>query len=185
MTRLLTLFLPLCAAAMLLQTAQPALAKVFLTTDEGLKLAFPGCRIDRQTAYLTPAQKAEVERLAGSALAGQIAYPYRATCAGKLAGTAWFDAHRVRTQSETLMIIVDPGARVRRIEVLSFQEPVDYLPRTAWYVQFEAKGLGPELDLKKGIRPVAGATLTARATTEAVRRVLALHQVLGLEAKLQ
>ncbi|MDH3816392.1 MAG: hypothetical protein OEV48_17995 [Acidobacteriota bacterium] len=38
-----------------------------------------------------------------------------------------------------------------------------------------------ELALKRDIRPVTGATLTARATTEAVRRVLAIHAVAAQE----
>ena len=49
----------------------------------------------------------------------------------------------------------------------------------AWYGQFPGKGLDADLDLKRGIHPVAGASLTARATTAAVRRVLALHRVLA------
>jgi len=60
----------------------------------------------------------------------------------------------------------------------SFLEPPDYIPREAWYRQFEGRGLDPDLDLKRAIRPVTGATLTARATTSAVRRVLALHRVI-------
>jgi hypothetical protein len=76
------------------------------------------------------------------------------------------------------MVVVDPGGRVRRIEVLSFREPQDYLPREGWYGQFEGRALDGELNMKKGIRGITGATLTARATTEAARRVLALHRVL-------
>jgi hypothetical protein len=63
--------------------------------------------------------------------------------------------------------------------VLAFNEPEDYLPKAAWYGQFAGKKLSGELQLKKAIRPIAGATLTARATTEAVRRVLAIHEAIG------
>ena len=38
--------------------------------------------------------------------------------------------------------------------------------------------MNDELSMKRGIRAVTGATLTARATTDAARRVLALHHVL-------
>jgi hypothetical protein len=103
---------------------------------------------------------------------------YAASRGGQPAGTAWFDTHRVRTLPETLMIVVDPQGRVGRIEVLSFREPQDYLPRGAWYEQFRGKALDANLQIKRDIRPVTGATLTARATTDAVRRVLALHQIL-------
>ena len=61
--------------------------------------------------------------------------------------------------------------------MVSFREPLDYLPREGWYRQFDGEQLDDDLQLKRDIRPVTGATLTARATTEAVRRVLAIHQV--------
>ena len=79
---------------------------------------------------------------------------------------------------ETIMVVVDVLGKASRIEVLSFQEPEEYLPRPHWYEQFQGKILNDELSMKRGIRPVAGATLTARATTEAARRVLALHVVI-------
>ncbi len=154
-------------------------AKVFLSGDEALELAFPGCDIDRQTVFLTDEQRTEVEKRASSKLDTSIVHPYVATCEGKPGGTAYFDKHRVRTLPEALMIVVDPEGRIGRIEVLAFNEPEDYLPRGAWYDQFKGKKLSEELALKKDIRGISGATLTARATTEAARRVLALHAVLG------
>jgi Na+-translocating ferredoxin:NAD+ oxidoreductase RnfG subunit len=79
---------------------------------------------------------------------------------------------------ETIMVAVDDAGRATRIQVLSFSEPEEFLPRPNWYEQFQGKPLSDELSMKRGIRPVTGATLTARATTDAARRVLALHQVL-------
>ncbi|MEO6191551.1 MAG: FMN-binding protein [Thermoanaerobaculia bacterium] len=165
--------------ALLLAAAIPAAARVFVTTDEALKLAFPGCEVTRRTAFLTPEQLKRARELAGTEVPSALAVYYTATRGGQPAGTAWFDTHRVRTLPETLMIVVDPQGRVGRIEVISFREPEEYLPRGAWYEQFRGRALDPELQLKRGIRPVTGATLTARATTDAVRRVLALRQILA------
>jgi len=91
--------------------------------------------------------------------------------------------HVVRTETETLMILVGAAGAIARIEVLSFTEPEEYLPREHWYGQFPGKRLDDELAVKRGIRPVSGATLTARATTQAARRILALHQVLRQRAR--
>jgi hypothetical protein len=151
---------------------------VFLTVDEALKLAFPGCEVARRAAFLKPEQVQHARELSGAEVPSALVNYYVASRGGQPAGTAWFDTHRVRTLPETLMIVVDPQGRVGRIEVISFREPEDYLPRGAWYEQFRGKALDPGLQLKRDIRPVTGATLTARATTDAVRRVLALHQIL-------
>lgn len=169
---------------LLVLTVAPAAAKVFVTVDEALKLAFPGCEVTRRTAFLKPEQLKRAQELAGAEVPSALVTYYTATKGGRQpAGTAYFDTHRVRTLPETLMIVVDPQGKVGRIEVLSFREPEEYLPRGAWYEQFHGRALDPDLQLKRGIRPVTGATLTARATTDAVRRVLALHQVITSGAK--
>lgn len=158
--------------------ARPAAAKVFLAVDEALRLAFPGCQVARRTAYLTPEQMAAARALAGVEVPSALVTSYAATCGGKPGGIAYLDTHRVRTLPETVLVVVDPAGAVRRLEVLSFSEPEEYMPRGAWYGQFLGRRLDGDLQLKRGIRPVTGATLTARATTAAVRRVLALHQVI-------
>jgi len=77
------------------------------------------------------------------------------------------------------MVAVDADGTVLRVEVLAFREPQDYLPRDIWYEQFDGKRLDDDLDVKRAIRGVTGATLTVRATTEAVRRILAIHRILA------
>ena len=157
--------------------------KVFLTQEEALKLAFPGATLERKTAFLTEAEQKEAATLSGGAAPSALAISYAATRNGRLVGTAYFDTHVVRTQSETLMVVVDPEGAILRIEVLSFSEPEEYLPREHWYAQFPGKRLDDELAVKRGIRAVSGATLTAHATTDAARRVLAIHRVLEKRAK--
>ncbi len=155
-------------------------AKVLLTQQEALRLAFPeGVSVERRTAFLTDAQIEEVQRLARCESPPEALIPYYVgSRGGQPVGTAYFDTHLVRTLPETIMVLVDPGGEAERVEVLSFSEPEDYLPLPRWYAQFSGRALDDELSLKKGIHPVAGATLTARATMDAVRRVLALHRVI-------
>ena len=156
-----------------------ARARVLVTVEEALALAFPGAEIERRTVFLTDAQRAVATELAGQAPATAVVHPYVAKRDGEIVGTAYFDTHVVRTLAETVMIAVDREGRVGRVEVLSFDEPPDYLPREPWYRQFDQRALDAELELRRSIRPVSGATLTARATTDAVRRALALHRALA------
>jgi hypothetical protein len=155
-------------------------AKVFLTQEEALRLAFPaGVTVERRTDFLTEAQQQEARLLARSeGPPDALVTSYAGVRNGAAVGTAYFDTHVVRTQPETIMVLIDPDGSVRRVEVLSFLEPEDYLPLPRWYEQFSGRALDDELSLKRAIHPVAGATLTARATTDAVRRVLAIHRVI-------
>ena len=126
---------------------------------------------------LDPAKKKHATKLAGHEPRRSMVYAYEARKAGKLVGTAYFDRHRVRSKQELVMVVVDPRCKVRRIEIIAFEEPLDYLPRGAFYEQFVGRGLDREINTKRAIRSVAGSTLTVNATVEAVRRILAAHLV--------
>jgi electron transport complex protein RnfG len=152
---------------------------VFLSQDEALRLAFPGAAVERKTVFLSEAEREEAGRLANGPKPDPLQPYYVATKNRAVVGTAYFDVHVVRTLPEVLMVVVKPDGSVGRLEVLSFSEPEEYLPKPNWYVQFPGRTLDGELSERRGIRPVTGATLTVRATTEAVRRVLALHRILA------
>lgn len=177
---LLSLVALVCLTAGLSAKVAPRRGQVFLTVEEALSLAFGEAEVERGTVYLTKEQKKAAQKKAGDKVRSAIVHPYVARdAAGKVIGTAYFDTHRVRTLDETIMVVVSPKNEILRIEVLAFGEPPDYVPRGVWYDQFKGKELGAELNLKRGIRGVTGATLTASATTKAARRVLALHEIIN------
>ncbi|HEU4952144.1 MAG TPA: FMN-binding protein [Holophagaceae bacterium] len=161
--------LPLAAFATLLQ-ALP-------TQQQALQLAFPGCAFTRKEFFLTDAQASQVKALAKADLPGLWYVGYEARKDGRLLGVGFFDTHRVRTEAETALVAVGADGTLRRVEVIAFREPQDYAPRKAWVDQFAGKPLDDKLSLKRDIRPLAGATLTAHALTDAARRGLALWQV--------
>jgi hypothetical protein len=166
--------------AILAVPAVPAVAQSRLTQDEALRLAFPGAEVERRTAFLTPAELEAVQARAGRGTAAppSVVTYYVAVKDGAPAGTAYFDAHRVRTLSEVLMVVLAPDGTVRRVEVLRFDEPPDYRPPAGWLALLAGRPL-EGLSLRGGVPPLAGATLTAEAVTMAVRRTLALHAVLS------
>ena len=124
--------------------------KVFLTRDEALKLAFPKCEIERKKLVLSKDEVKRASKLAGKDVdvKSRMVFAYEGRREGKLVGTAYFDAHRVRTLDEVLMFVVDEKQRVQRIEMLSFAEPEDYIPRGKWYQQFVGKKLSDDLRLR-------------------------------------
>jgi hypothetical protein len=170
--------LPCLLSFFLLLTVLPAFSNVLITVDEALKLAFPASTVKRQTIYLSKEQIAQARKLAGVDIPSALVYPYVAMKDGEIMGIAYFDAHVVRTLPETIMMTVNLEDRIQRIEVLDFNEPRDYVPKAAWYQQFVGQRLDDDLALKRNIRSIAGATLTARHTTDAVRRMMALHHVI-------
>lgn len=168
----------LLATAVLITLPAPASANVYLSVGEALEMAFPECEIVRRTVYLTEKQKTDAGVLARVELNNAIIYPYVALKGGRIAGVAYFDSHIVRTLGETIMVAIDPDDRVSRVELLVFDEPPEYIPPEAWYRLFSGQRLDDGLAVNRGIRGVLGATLTTRSTTDAVRRMLAIHHVI-------
>jgi Na+-translocating ferredoxin:NAD+ oxidoreductase RnfG subunit len=162
------------AAAILF--AVPAFAQI--TREEALAAVYPGATVRPDTVFLTPAQQKQVLMRADSDVATALVARYVATKDGKEIGRAYVDTHIVRTKRESLLISLDLTGRVLRIDVTAFQEPPEYQAPDAWLRQFRGRELGDDLAVNRAIRPIAGATLTARATTDAVRRVLAIDAVL-------
>ena len=159
--------------------AQAAGAKSFLTQEQALKRAFPaGTQVVRETFFLAPAQLDEVRRRSGGDFDQELLIRYVGIRGGVIAGYAYFDAHRVRTLPETIMVVVTPAGEIDRVEILSFAEPEDYLPRPRWLDQFKGRKLDDELSLRGRIRPITGASLSGRSIVNASRRLLALHQIL-------
>ena len=157
-------------------------ATVLVTVEEALGLAFPEATIARETLFLTDDQRTSAAETSGTDVASAIVTRFVATGSdGEVVGYAYLDTHRVRTLPETMLVVLDADGTVRRVEVVTFREPLEYMPRRGWYEQYEGRKLDEDLALKRAIRPVTGATLTARATTEAVRRVLAIHVAVTAE----
>jgi hypothetical protein len=148
------------------------------TQAEALALAYPGAKTTRHERFLTEAQAARVKALAGTELKSRFVVVYEVQKDGQPAGTAFFDAHTVRTQAETAMVAVTPAGKVSRVEVVTFQEPEEYKAPAAWVKQLEGQSLSNSLSLKGDIRPLSGASLTAQALTDAARRCLALWRIL-------
>jgi hypothetical protein len=163
----------------LLASSPDASAKVFLTQEQALALAFgEAARAERRTAYLTEEQEERIREAAGSEISSRVIVYYVGRDASGSAVAAYFDTHLVRTLPETVMIVVGGGGKVRRVDILSFDEPEDYLPKRLWLDQFEGRKLDAELSTKRAIRAVTGATISSRTITSTVRRALAVHELL-------
>ena len=97
-------------------------------------------------------------------------------------GHAYVDTHVVRTKKETVLVSLDASGAVKRVDVIAMLEPPEYRAPQPFLRQFTGRRLQDDLRLQRAIRPIAGATLTANAVTDAVRRVLAIDAVLSSPA---
>jgi len=156
-----------------------------VTREEALAAVYPGAIVEAERVFLTAEQTRRVAELARVDVPSALVARYVARRDGQIVGRAYVDTHVVRTKRESLLISLEPQGRVRRIDVTAFLEPREYLALEPWLRQYNAKPLDNDLALQRSIRSIAGATLTAQATNEAVRRVLAIDQVLEADGQVR
>lgn len=162
----------------LLSSAGGGGAVTLYNQQQALALAFPDAeRFTKRTHILSEEQVAEVQALSRSPVESRLVTLHSAWREGELLGYLSIDVHRVRTRSEALMVVLDPAGRVLRVQVLSFQEPQEYMPSPRWYELFTGKAEGDALRVGHDIDGVTGATLTTRATADATRRTLAFYRM--------
>jgi hypothetical protein len=142
---------------------------------------YPGAEIRAERVFLTEAQQKQAREAAGVDIPSRLIARYLAIRDGSVIGRAYVDTHVVRTKRESLLICLDPAGSVKRIEVTAFLEPPEYQAPRGWYDQYNGKSLNDDLRLHRAIRPIAGASLTAQATADAARRVMAIDRVLGMQ----
>lgn len=176
--QLLTFFRLIALIFLLMQLAEPCFAKVFYSKDEALVLAFgEQATVETLSLFPTDEQVAQIEQLAKVKLDSKLFSFYVGKLNGAVQGYAAIESHTVRTQPETLLIVLDTNGNLRNVHILAFHEPPDYQPPGRWFAQLLGHAI-EQLSFDRDIQAVAGATLSTRAALNSTRKVLAIFQVL-------
>jgi hypothetical protein len=154
-------------------------AKVFYARDELQQLAFPeGTRMEVRDLFLTAEQRRRIEERSRTPLESDLITVYAGYDSDQLLGYAFIDTHVVRTLPETFLIVLAPAGEVESTHVLAFYEPLEYLPSERWLEQFDGQRLNSDLRVGRRIAAITGATLSAEAVNGAMRRALAVYEVI-------
>lgn len=154
-----------------------ASAEVFHSKEEAFEIAFgKGAQVENLPVFLTDEQTAAIEKMARVKLDSQLYTFFEGRHNGELLGYAAIESHTVRTQPETLLIVLSPKGEFVKSEILAFHEPPEYKPKQAWFQTLIRKPV-TELLPGGGVDGIAGATLSVRASLESIRKVLAVYQV--------
>jgi len=167
-----------CCPAIVAGVAGQAAAAVHLTQEQALRVAFPeGTDVERKSIFLDEDTVANIERLGRAKVESGVVTYYMGKQGNDVQGFAFFNNHLVRTMPETIMTVVSPDGAIQMVELLAFYEPDDYRPPKRWLELFSRQKLNNDLRVKRGIRNLTGATLTAQAVTDSVRRTLAIFEI--------
>ena len=154
-------------------------AKVFISKDEALKLAFPQAdTIEKKSFFLKSGQIDAIEKLSRSKVNSKLFLFYVGKKDGEALGYAAIDTHTVRTKTQTIIVVINPDGSLNYTEILAFFEPLEYKPAQRWVDLFKGKKIGEGIKIGYDIPNISGATLTSSETANAVKKVLAVFEVL-------
>lgn len=143
-----------------------------------MELAFgKGAQVELLSLFPDEQQTAKIQEIAKVKLDSGLFTFYVGKNQGNLLGYASIETVTVRTQPETLLIVLNPGGDLRNIYTLAFHEPPEYQPPERWFNQLYKRPLS-EMDFNKGVDGISGATLSTRAAITSVRKVMAIYQIL-------
>src|SRR5262252_5597259 len=104
-----------------------------ITREEAMQAAFPGAEIQSSMVFLTDQQMKDASKISGVSVNTALVAVYKAVKDGTELGRAYLDTHVVRTKKESLLIILDSTGKLKRVEVVTFLEPPEYMPPDIWY----------------------------------------------------
>jgi len=153
-------------------------ARVFISKDEALRLAFPDSdTIEKQSLFLSKTEVESIEKLGRSKLDSRLFLFYVGKKDGEAIGYAVIDTHTVRTKSQTILVVINPDGSLNYTEILAFFEPLEYKPTQNWIDLYKNKKISDGLKIGYDIPNISGATLTSNATSNAIKKVLAVFDV--------
>ena len=127
---------------------------------------------------LTEDQVAAVKERTGVEVESRLLTYYTGVRDGAVIGFAIIDSHIVRTLPEVFMAMLTPQGSIDRVVLLAFYEPSEYLPPERWLQQFNGRGPGGDgWRIGRDLHGISGATLTAQAVRDGLRKIVALHDL--------
>ncbi len=157
---------------------------VFGTTlnsvDKALRESFShSITFIKKSLYLTNKQTSHLKEQHKIVIDSRLIPRYKISRDQQTIAYAYIDTHRVRTLDETILVVIDLKNKIKRIEIISFSEPLEYLPNERWLQQFYGIKKMSRLYVGKEIHPMIGSSLTADAVTSSVRRIHLIHQLVN------
>lgn len=153
-----------------------AMAEVYLTEEDAVKLMFPKSeRIRKELLRVPIDKKIVIESRIGWQFPEDSFDVYIGETAGHVDGYAFVQNTIGKHKPMTYMVGVDARGRVLNVELLVFRESRGSEVRTKRFnVQYEGKTVQDPVRINKDIINISGATMSVRSMSAGIKRVLVL-----------
>jgi len=153
-------------------------ATVLLSINEAMYAQFSSkITIDKKTLLLKKDEAKILQKNAKTKIKSKLFKVYLAKKDSKIVGFGVLINKKIRSKNGVILYMLDLKGAIKTIEVIAFNEPLDYLPSKQWKNQFNNIQINQSLQVGKNIPTITGATLSAKSITKASRVVQALYNL--------
>lgn len=133
--------------------------------------------VETDNIILSDAQMAQLSKVSQQKIDSKLHRLYVAKNGPQTLGYGVLLNKKVRTKTAITLYLIGMDRKIKSIEIVAFNEPMEYLPTATWLNVFDQKSSENTLKLNQDIPTTTGATLSARAITDGARMALALLDV--------
>lgn len=135
--------------------------------------------VSTQKFRLTTDEKREILRTTKSRWSGDSVHAFICTIAGRAVGYGFIDHVKGKTQFITYLVAITPSGEVRDLDILAYREAYGgEIGYETFRKQFRGKTSGDELTPGISIKNISGATISVRAITLGVKKILTTFAIL-------
>ncbi len=170
----------LLASALILGWADELPAKVYLTREEATRLAFgSSATVSEERRALSPQVRTAIERRLGRPVPEEAFTFYVGRSAGGIQEYGVVLEEMGKHEPITFFVAITPDGHVKDVLVLEYRESRGGEVRGKGFLrQYVGKTSHDPLEIGDDITPITGATISARAVSEGVKKALAVWEAL-------
>ena len=133
--------------------------------------------VEVENIILNDTQMNQLSKMAMQKIDSKLYRIYIAKNESKTVGYGVLMNKKVRTKTAIALYLIDTSGKIKTIEIVAFNEPIEYLPSKTWLDVFDGKTLNNPIKLNQDIPTTTGATLSARSIADGARAALALLEI--------
>lgn len=132
--------------------------------------------ISKKNILLRFEQAEKISKSAQAKLESKIFRVFKATKDNKLLGYGILVSRVMRTKNAVVLYVISKDSILTSMEIIAFNEPVEYIPSKTWMKQFENISTDKRLVISKDIPTITGATLSARSIVDGSRVAFSFYE---------
>lgn len=150
-------------------------ASILISPMEAMAFTYGAdTKIEKKNILLSKAQASVIQKEAKVKLSSKIFRVFKASKDEKIVGYGVLINKKVRSKNAVVIYFISKDV-LKGIEVIAFNEPMEYLPSKKWNSQFKDVPTTEMLRVSKEIPTITGATLSARSITDGSRVAFAFY----------